>query len=144
MIKDGNGVTAVGIPFAAGYGNSAGGHAGATGLNCEFTLEPNDTYRLVVRCATNNEVLAFLDGQPLAGTAGSTIDSAALFANQTTGSGSSGGDQNYNRMQIVSTTLIPPVIVNVQPANGSLLCQSDHQCFLRGGFVGPTVSLARM
>ena len=120
LIKDGNGVTAIGLPFAAGYGNSAGGHVGATGLNCEFTLEPNDTYRLVVRSATNNEVLAFLDGQPLAGGAGSTIDSVALFANQTTGSGSSGGDQNYNRMQIVSTTLIPPVIVNVQPADGSL------------------------
>ena len=120
LIKDGNGTTAVGIPFAAGYGNSAGGHVGATGLNCEFTLEPNDTYRLVVRSATNNEVLAFLDGQPLAGAAGATIDSAAIFVNETTGSGSSGGDQNYNRMQIVSTTLIPPVIVNVQPADGSV------------------------
>jgi polygalacturonase len=120
LIKDGNGVTAMGVPFASGYGNSAGGHVGATGLNCEFTLEPNDTYRLVVRSATNNEVLAFLDGQPLAGAAGTTIDSVALFANQTTGSGSSGGDQNYNRMQIVSTTLIPPAIVNVQPADQSL------------------------
>ena len=45
---------------------------------------------------------------------------------ETTGSGSSGGDQNYNRMQIVSTTLIPPVIVNVQPANGTCFCQSRN------------------
>jgi polygalacturonase len=120
LVKDGNGVTAVGIPFAAGYGNSAGGHVNSTGLNCEFTLAPNDTYRFIVRSATNNEVLAFLDGRPLAGAAGSSIDSVALFANQTTGSGTSGGDQNCNRMQIVSTTLIPPVIVNVQPADGAI------------------------
>jgi len=120
LVKDGSGVTAIGIPFAEGYGNSAGAHAGATGLNCEFTLEPNDTYRFVVRSATNNQVLAFLDGQPLAGAAGSTVDSVALFANQTTGSGTSGGDQNYNRMQIVSTALVPPVIVNVLPANGAV------------------------
>jgi hypothetical protein len=119
LVKDGNGTSAVGVPFAAGYGNSAGSHVGATGLNCEFTLETNDTYRFVVRSATNNEVLAFLDGRPLAGTAGSTLDSVALFANETTGSGSSGGDQNYNRMQIVSTTVIPPVIANIQPADGS-------------------------
>jgi polygalacturonase len=119
LVKDGNGTTAVGIPFVEGYGNSAGSHVGATGLNCEFTLEPNDTYRFVVRSATNNEVLAFLDGQPLAGAAGSTIDSVALFVNETTGSGNSGGDQNYNRMQIVSPSLIAPVIVNVLPTNGS-------------------------
>ncbi len=120
LFKDGNGVTAMGLPFAAGYGNSAGSHVNATGLNCEFTLEPNDTYRFTVRSANNNAVLAFLDGQPLAGTPGSTIDSVALFANETTGTGSSGGDQNYNRMQIVSPSLIPPVIINVQPANGSV------------------------
>ena len=120
LVKDGNGVTAIGLPFAAGYGNSAAGHLNATGLNCEFTLEPNDTYRFVVRSATNNEVLAFLDHQPLAGNPGSTIDSVALFANETTGSGSSGGDQNYNRMQIVSPLLSPPIIINVQPTNGSV------------------------
>jgi polygalacturonase len=129
LVKDGNGVTAVGLPFAAGYGNSAGGHVNATGLNCEFALEPNDTYRFVVRSATNNAVLVYLDGQPLAGTSGSTIDSVALFANETTGSGSSGGDQNYNRMQIVPPSLISPVIVNVQPINGSV-------------FVNPTNSIS--
>jgi hypothetical protein len=126
LIKDGNGVTAVGLPFAAGYGNSAGSHVNATGLNCEFTLEPNDTYRFVVRSATNNAVLVFLDGQPLAGGAGSTIDSVALFANQTTGSGSSGGDQNYNRMQIVSPTLIPPAIIHVQPTNGAVFVNPSN------------------
>jgi len=125
LVKDGNGVAALGIPFAAGYGNSAGSHANATGLNCEFTLESNDTYRFVVRSATNGAILAFLDGQPLAGTSGSSINSAALFANQTTGSGSGGGDQNFNRMQIVSTMLIPPVIDNVQPANGAFFVNTN-------------------
>ncbi len=122
LIKDGNGTTAIGLPFAAGYGNSAGGHVGSSGLNCEFTLEPNNTYQFVVRCATNNEVLAFFDNQPLAGPAGSSIDSVALFANQTTGGGSGGGDQNYNRMQIVPTTLASPIIINALPADGAIFC----------------------
>ena len=113
----GTGVRQMGIPFGAGYGNAANGHANATGMNCEFSLEGPDRYRFVVRSATNGNVLGVLDNQPLAGTAGSTIDSVAMFAFQTTGGGSSGGDQNFNRMQIVSNTLIPPVIVNVQPTN---------------------------
>lgn len=119
QIKDGLGTTAIGLPFADAYGNAVGGHANATGLNCEFTLEPNDTYRFVVRSATNLAVLAFLDGRPLAGTTGASIDSVAIFANQTTGSGSGGGDQNYNRMQILSTSLLAPIIINAQPSNGA-------------------------
>lgn len=126
LIKDGRGVTAVGIPFSSGYGNSADGHLNPAGLSCEFSLEPNDTYRFVVRSATNNAVLAFMDGQPLAGASGSTVDSVALFANETTGSGSSGGDQNYNRMQIVSPSLIPPVLINVQPTNGSVFVNPSN------------------
>jgi polygalacturonase len=137
LIKDGNGVTAVGLPFAAGYGNSAGSHLNATGLDCEFTLEPNDTYRFIVRSATNNAVLVFIDGQPLAGATGSTIDSVALFVNQTVGSGSSGGDQNYNRMQIVSTTLIPPVILNVQPANEAMFVNPDTNVSFEVDSSGP-------
>jgi hypothetical protein len=119
LIKDGSGTRAANIPFIDSYGNSANGHIGATALTCEFTLEPNDTYRFVVRSVTNNQVLAFFDGQPLAGTVNSTIDSVALYANQTTGSGTSGGDQNFNRMQIVSTAADPLVIFNTQPANGA-------------------------
>jgi len=144
LVEDGKGVTAVGIPFAQGYGNSAGGNVNAAGLNCEFTLETNDTYRFVVRSATNNEVLAFLDGQPLAGTAESTIDSVALFANETTGSGGGGGDQNYNRMQIVSTTLIPPVIVNVQPANGAFFVNPSTNISFDVDSSGPFLSGANV
>ncbi|MCX6896497.1 MAG: glycosyl hydrolase family 28 protein [Verrucomicrobia bacterium] len=121
QVKDGNGTAAVGIPFGAGSGNASGNHLFATGLTCEFTLQPGDTYRLIVRSATTGEVLAFLDNRPLAGTGGSTIDSAALYANETVGSGTGGGDQNFNRMQIVSTALVPPAIANVRPADGARL-----------------------
>jgi hypothetical protein len=127
QIKDGLGVTAVGLPFAAGSGNASGGHVNATGLNCEFTLEPNDTYRFVVRSATNDAVLVFLDGRPLAGTSGATIDSVALFANQTSGGGSGGGDQNFNRMEILSTSLLAPLIVNAQPANGAIFVNPTNR-----------------
>ncbi len=120
LVKDGDGTTAIGIPFAAGFGNGGDYPTGyPTGLNCEFTLQPNDTYNLVIRSATNNAILAVLYNRPLAGSSGSTINSVALFANQTTGSVSGGGDQNFNRMQIIPTTLDPPLIYNVQPANGS-------------------------
>ena len=117
LIYDGTGVRQMGIPFGASYGNAANAHANATGMNCEFSLEGPDHYRFVVRSATNGNVLGVLDNQPLAGASGSTIDSVAMFAFQTTGSGSSGGDQNFNRMQIVSNSLVLPVIVNVQPTN---------------------------
>jgi polygalacturonase len=140
LVKDGSGTVSVGVPFAAGYGNSAGSHLNATGLNCEFTLEPNDTYRFVVRSATNNEALAFLDGRPLTGTGGSTIDSVVLVANETIGSGSGGGDQNYNRMQIVSTTLIPPVISNIQPLNGSMFVNPGTNVSFEVDSSGPFLS----
>jgi len=97
---DGNGVQYIGIPFAANP------------LSCEFTLKAGDTYRFVVKKLTTGEILAILDGQPLTG--GGTIDSVALIANQTD------GNQNFNRMQIVSTSLTPPTIINVSPASGSI------------------------
>ena len=105
LVWDGDGVTNIGLPFASGGGPS-------TGMNCEFLLESADTYRFVVRSATNNAVLASLDGRHLAGSG--TIDSAALFDFQTT------GDNNFNRMQIVPASSLPPLILNVLPANGSI------------------------
>jgi hypothetical protein len=97
---DGTGVQYIGIPFASNP------------LACEFTLKPGDTYRFVVKSLTTGNILAILDGQPLTGSG--TIDSVALFANQTD------GNQNFNRMRIVSTSLTPPTIINVQPANGAI------------------------
>jgi polygalacturonase len=105
LVWDGNGVTNLGLPFPFGGGPSAG-------MNCEFVLESADTYRLVVRSATNNVVLAMLDQRHLTGSG--TIDSAALFDFQTT------GDNNFNRMQIVAASSLPPLILNVLPANGSI------------------------
>jgi polygalacturonase len=104
LVWDGNGVTNLGLPFASGGGPSAG-------INCEFVLESADAYRFVVRNATNNAVLAMLDRRHLAGSG--TIDSAALFDFQTT------GDNNFNRMQVVAASSLPPLILNVLPANGS-------------------------
>ncbi len=97
---DNNGVQAINIPFASNP------------LACEFTLEPNDTYRFVVKSLATGNILAILDGQPLLGSG--TIDSVSLFALQTS------GNQNFNFMQIVSASLVPPTIVNVQPTNGSV------------------------
>lgn len=105
VVADGNGTTNLGLPFAAGA-------APSTGMNCEFMLESTDTYRFVVRSATNGAVLAVLEGRSLAGAG--TIDSAALFDFQTT------GDNNFNRMQIVAASELAPLIVNVQPTNGSI------------------------
>jgi polygalacturonase len=105
VVSDGSGATNLGLPFAVGGGPS-------TGMNCEFIIEPGDTYRFVVRSATNGAVLASLDGRHLAGSG--TIDSAALFDFQTT------GDNNFNRMQIVAASLVAPLIFNVLPADRSV------------------------
>jgi len=95
-----NGVQAIGIPFAKGP------------LACEFTLETGDTYRFVVKSLATGAILAILDSQPLLGSG--TIDSVALFCKQTS------ANQDFNRMQIVSASLTPPTIVNVQPTNSSI------------------------
>jgi polygalacturonase len=100
LIRDANGITATGIPFTT------------AGFNCEFTLEAGDKYRFVIRSATNNAVLYITDGQPLAGSG--TIDSVACYDIQC-----QDGDQNFNRMQILSTLLIPPIVANVSPTNGT-------------------------
>lgn len=99
-IWDGNSVNNIGVPFTSG------------GLNCEFTLEAGDTYRFVIRNASSGAIIYIADSQPLTGSG--TIDSVALFCNQTS------NNQEFNRMQISSTSLVPPTIVNVQPTNGSV------------------------
>jgi len=98
---DGNGIQFIGIPFASNP------------LACEFTVKPGDQYRFVVRSLNTDAILAILDNQPLAGSG--SIDSFALFAHQTTG-----GNQNFNRFQVVSTSLTPPTVLNVSPPNGAI------------------------
>ena len=100
LILDGLGSLATGIAFTT------------NGFNCEFTLEPNNTYRFVIRNATNNVVVYTVNGRPLAGSG--TIDSVACYDLQC-----QDGDQNFNRAEIVSTSLIPPIISNIQPSNGA-------------------------
>lgn len=100
LILDGGGTLATGIPFTT------------NGFNCEFTLDSANTYHFVIHSALNNAVLFVVDGRSLAGAG--TIDSVACYDIQC-----QNGDQNFNRMQILSTSLIPPIISNVQPTNGA-------------------------
>jgi|GEM_PF-3135615 len=106
VIEDGNGVTAVGL----GYGSGP--------FELEFTLEGSDTYRFVIKDPTGSTILYQTDGQPLeVGNNSSfhdTIDSLACYALNTD------GDQSFNNITISSTSLVPPTIANVTPANGSI------------------------
>jgi polygalacturonase len=108
LIRDGNGITATGIPFTT------------AGFNCEFTPQAGNLYRFVIRNATDNSVAYIADGQPLAGSG--TIDSVAGYDLEC-----QDGDQNFNRMQIVSTSLIPPIIASVQPTNSTYFVSSAKQ-----------------
>jgi polygalacturonase len=121
LIRDGNGINGTGIPFTS------------VGFNCEFTLEPTDTYRFIVRGATNNAVLYLADGQPLAGSG--TIDSVSCYDLQC-----QDGDQNFNRMQIVSTSLIPPIISKVQPTNSAFFVNPTNKISFQVDSQASTVS----
>jgi polygalacturonase len=108
LIRDSGGVTATGIPFTS------------AGFNCEFMLKSSDTYRFTIRSATNNAVLYIADNRSLAGSG--TVDSVACYDLQC-----QDGDQNFNRMEIVSTSLIPPIISNVQPTNRTVFLNPTNQ-----------------
>ena len=71
------------------------------------------SYHLVLKDVVANQTLYTFDGVFIGGVG--TEDSAALFDQET----QSPGDQIYNRMQI-AVPEIPPDVVNVQPANGSI------------------------
>jgi polygalacturonase len=100
LILDGGGTVSTGIPFTT------------NGFNCEFTPEAGNTYHFVLRNATNNAVVYSADGRTLANTG--AIDSVACYNIQC-----QNGDQNFNRMQIISTSLVPPIVSNVTPTNGA-------------------------
>jgi polygalacturonase len=108
LILDGGGTLATGIPFTT------------NGFNCEFTLKTANTYHFVIRSALDNSVLYITDGRSLAGSG--TIDSFAGYDIQC-----QDGDQNFNRMQIISTALIPPVIINVAPTNSAFFVNPTNQ-----------------
>ena len=125
LIRDGNGINPTGIPFTS------------AGFNCEFTLEPGNTYRFIIRSATNNAVLYLTDGSPLAGSG--TIDSVACYDLQC-----QDGDQNFNRMQIISTALVPPIIANVQPTNGAFFLSPTNKISFEVDCQASTVSGANV
>lgn len=70
------------------------------------------SYHLVLKDCVQNAVLFVTNSIFIS--AGASINSAALFCQETT------GDQVYNRMQITASTNIAPTLSNVQPANGSI------------------------
>ena len=72
-------------------------------------------YHLVLKDCVQNAVL-FVTNSIFIGSG--TVDSAALFCDDTT------GDQIYNRMQIGASTNIAPTFANILPANGSLYISS--------------------
>ena len=123
LILDGGGTLATGIPFTT------------NGFDLEFTLLSNNTYHFVVRSATNNAVLYITDGRTLAGSG--TIDSVACYDLQC-----QDGDQNFNRMQIVSTSLIPPVITSVQPTNAAYFVNPTNKISFQVASQSSTVSSA--
>ena len=66
------GIIAAGRPSVrVSVGRSICGRSnGTNGLSCEFGLEPNDTYRFILKDAVQGLPLAILDGQPLGGAGG--------------------------------------------------------------------------
>ncbi len=70
------------------------------------------SYHMVVKDTVQNRTIFTTNGTFIGGAG--TEDSVALFNQETT------GDQVYNRMQITSSTNVPPQVVNVQPADGSI------------------------
>ena len=107
LIWDGNGVTDTGIPYSS------------SGRTLEFYLLGADTCRLVVKSADGLTTLGNFDGLPLAGSGG--ITNFAGYDFDTGG----GGDVHFNNFQLSSVSLIPPVIQNSSPSNGSVYVSSS-------------------
>jgi hypothetical protein len=97
-IFDANGAVATGLGFGAGP------------FELNVLLTGTDTYRLIVKNPAGTTVITNYEGT-LAGSG--TIDSVALYDFQCD------GDQVFNSMEISTTSLLPPVVQNVQPADGA-------------------------
>jgi hypothetical protein len=107
LLADSSGETQTGLGF------------GTNPFQIEFTLLTPNTYRLVIKDSTGANTLATFDNRTLAGSG--TIDSLALYALQTD------GDQLFNNLEISSTSLVPPDIQNITPANGSVYVDPTNQ-----------------
>jgi hypothetical protein len=106
LIWDGTGVQDSGIGFTTG------------GLSLELAPLSGNSYRLVVKSADGNTTLQSYSPALLAGNAGggTPITTFAGFNFHT------GGSQNFyfNSLNVSSTSLVPPTIVNVFPTNGAI------------------------
>jgi hypothetical protein len=98
-VRDGSGVYPLGVTF------------GSNPFQIEFIRLGTNTYRLLLKDVTGANTL-FSQDSLLVSTG--SIDSVALFARQTD------SDQVFNQMQISTTSLIPPEIINVSPVNGTI------------------------
>ena len=83
------------------------------GLTLEFALRTADTYHFSVKSADGAAIYSSYDDFSLRGSG--TIDSFACYTLDNDG----GGDLFVNQFQVAATSLVPPVILNVQPTNGS-------------------------
>jgi hypothetical protein len=115
-IYDGAGVTSVpNTSFSdLGRGNIT------NAIEAEITpAADGSSYYLILKDCVQNRTIYTYNGSFF--NSGQTVDSVALFCDETT------GDQDYNRMQIVAATNIPPTISNIQPADGSLYLSTATQ-----------------
>jgi hypothetical protein len=101
-ISDGSGVRDSGIPFTY------------SGLSFEFTLRTADTYRLVVKSADGTATLAVFDGAALQNFG--TLDSFVCYNLN----GGPGGDAFFNRFQVSSDSLAPPVFRSLTETGGTI------------------------
>jgi hypothetical protein len=111
-VWDGNGVQSI-----PGTSFSDLGRANITNaLAVELTPGADgSSYHLVLKDCVQNRTIYTMNSVLMGS---GTIDSVALFCDETT------GDQVYNRMQIAVPS-IPPTIANVQPADGSLYLDAN-------------------
>ncbi len=116
-VWDGNGVQSL---TGTGFSNLGRG-TGTNAVEVEITPASDSLhYHMVVKDIVQNKTLYTLDSQ-FFGIAGDTVDSVALFCQNTSGGGTGvNGDQNYNRLQIAVPTLVPPSFANVLPPDGSI------------------------
>lgn len=104
---DGNGVQSIGGTSFSNLGRNNITNA----IEAEVTPGADGlSYHLILKDCVLNQTLFTTNSIFMSA---STVDSVALFADETT------GDQVYNRLQITVPN-IPPTISNLQPANGSL------------------------
>ena len=86
------------------------------GLTLEFVLRAGNQYRFTVKSADGGTVYTNFDFYPL-NNPGPAIDSFACYnLDNDTGS----ADLQVNQFKVAATALIPPVIANILPANGSV------------------------